>query len=193
MRTVRRIWAPSFDAMASPLNAICPEYATIEDDLFELELAGRCVFVNPAYATKEAVSGSSGIGQALHKLVNGEVRRRGCTLVALLPCLPHTAWYASYVDQAHEVHLISGELTFPNPYLDLGATPPVGVPVDVSQLRAGGVAAGRAACPPHLPAPRARRAAAGRREHAAATAEMPPVRSWAVGPPLRRHDAGGRL
>lgn len=126
MRTVRRIWAPSFDAMASPLNAICPEYATIEDDLFELELAGRCVFVNPAYATKEAVSGSSGIGQALHKLVNGEVRRRGCTLVALLPCLPHTAWYASYVDQAHEVHLISGELTFPNPYLDLGATPPSG-------------------------------------------------------------------
>ena len=119
--TVRRLWAPTFDAMASPINAICAEYATLEDDALSLPLTQRCVFVNPAYAPEDAWNGSSGIGLALEKLVGGDVRQRGCTLVALLPNLSHTAWYERYVDVAHEIHNISGPLVFPNPFLDLSA------------------------------------------------------------------------
>ena len=47
------------------------------------------------------------------------MRERGCTLIALLPLLAHTEWYARYVDAAHEVHLVSGALVFPNPFLDI--------------------------------------------------------------------------
>ena len=117
--TVRRMWAPDFDAMASPVNAIASEYATLEDDVLSFPLVRRCIFVNPAYAPEEAWSGSAGIGLALEKLVDGDVRQRNCTLVALLPNLSHTDWYARHVDTAHEIHMISGELVFPNPYLDL--------------------------------------------------------------------------
>ena len=117
--TVRRRWSPEFDAMASPINALCGEYATLEDDVLSMPLAQRRIFVNPAYAPEDAWKGSAGIGLALRKLVDGDVRERGCTLIALLPVLSHADWYAEHVDSAHEVHLITGDLTFPNPYLDL--------------------------------------------------------------------------
>ena len=120
--TVRRLWAPDFDAMASPVNAICSDYATLEDDVLSLSLAGRCIFANPAYAPDDAWRGEGGIDLALEKLLE-DVRERGCTLVALLPNLSHTSWFARYVDTAHEIHLITGELTFPNPYLDLARSP----------------------------------------------------------------------
>ena len=115
---MRRLWAPDFDAMASPINAIAGEHATLEDDVLSFPLAQRCIFVNPAYAPEEVWSGAAGIDLALEKLVEGDVRQRGCTLIALLPNLSHTQWYARHVDAAHEIHMISGELVFPNPYLD---------------------------------------------------------------------------
>ena len=68
--TVRRLWAPDFDAMASPVNAVCSEYATLEDDIFSLTLAGRCIFVSPAYAPDDAWRGEGGIGLALAKLLS---------------------------------------------------------------------------------------------------------------------------
>ena len=118
---VRRLWAPDFDAMASPVNAIAGDYATLEDDVLSFPLRNRRIFVNPAYAPEEAYNGSAGIGLVLEKLVGGDVRQRGCTLIALLPNLSHTEWYERYVDMAHEIHMISGALVFPNPYLDLKA------------------------------------------------------------------------
>ena len=44
---MRRLWAPDFDAMASPINAIAGEHATLEDDVLSFPLAQRCIFVNP--------------------------------------------------------------------------------------------------------------------------------------------------
>jgi hypothetical protein len=49
--TVRRLWAPDFDAMASPINAVCEDYCTLEDD-FDAPLFDRRIFVNPAYDTE---------------------------------------------------------------------------------------------------------------------------------------------
>ena len=120
--TVVRRWAPDFDAMASPINAICADYATLEQDVLSLPLEKRCIFVNPAYAAPGARNGAAGMGPALAKLVGGDVRSRGCTLIALLPMLSGSEWFEQHVDSAHEVHLISGELVFQNPFLDL-ATP----------------------------------------------------------------------
>ena len=116
--TVRRLWSPDFDAMASPINAVCSDYATLEENVFSMQLHERCIFVNPAYAPDDAWRGEGGIGLALDKLI-GDVRERGCTLIALLPNLSHSEWYARCVDTAHEVHMVTGELVFPNPYLDL--------------------------------------------------------------------------
>ena len=49
--TVRRLWAPDHDAMASPINAVCESYGTLEDD-FDAPLFDRRIFVNPAYDTE---------------------------------------------------------------------------------------------------------------------------------------------
>ena len=91
-------------------------------------LSDRRIFVNPAYAADGARNGAAGIGAALAKLVDGDVRSRNCTLIALLPVLSGAGWYEQYVDAAHEVHLISGELVFANPFLDLGSAPRGGSP-----------------------------------------------------------------
>ena len=50
--TVRRLWQPTFDAMATPLSAICAQYATLEDDVMTPDLIprGSVIYVNPAYA-----------------------------------------------------------------------------------------------------------------------------------------------
>ena len=60
MHFVRRKWAPTFDAMATPFSTICGEYATIETDILRPESvpAGSVVFVNPAYAPTEAHNGT---------------------------------------------------------------------------------------------------------------------------------------
>ena len=42
--TVRRLWAPDFDAMASPINAVCEDYGTLEDD-FDAPLFGRLYYI----------------------------------------------------------------------------------------------------------------------------------------------------
>ena len=51
--TVRRVWSPTFDAMATPFSAVCGAYATLEDDVLTSDVvpAGSVVYVNPAYAS----------------------------------------------------------------------------------------------------------------------------------------------
>ena len=122
--TVRRLWAPDYDAMASPINAVCEDYCTLEDD-FDAPLFDRRIFVNPAYDTEglQHHESNTDIASALDKLIR-DVRERGCTLMALLPALVGNEWYERYVDTAHEVHLISGKVYMPNPYFDLPAHKP---------------------------------------------------------------------
>ena len=116
MDFVRRNWRPDFDAMATPFSAICPAYATIEDDVLRPDAVPRnsVVYVNPAYAPTDALNGASGIELFLSKLIETDVRTRGCTLVALLPNT-HTPWHERYVGASHEVHHVVGQLIFQNP------------------------------------------------------------------------------
>mmetsp|Transcript_25534 Transcript_25534/g.80027 ORF Transcript_25534/g.80027 Transcript_25534/m.80027 type:complete len:203 (+) Transcript_25534:571-1179(+) len=93
--TVRRIWKPTFDAMATPFSAVCGAYATLEDDVLARAVIppGAIVYANPAYAPQDMANGAAGLEVHLRKLVEVDVRARGCTLVALLPILSHTRWY----------------------------------------------------------------------------------------------------
>ena len=122
---IREKWAPDFDAMATPFSAICAAYATADDDILQLRLSPRClgdsftIFVNPAYAEPDKKGGADGIYVFLSKLIEGDVRARGCTLVALLPCLSHTRWFEELVGTSHEVHFVRGPLVFPNVFSDL--------------------------------------------------------------------------
>ena len=119
--TVRRLWQPTFDAMATPLSAICAQYATLEDDVMTPDLIprGSIIYVNPAYAPEDAKNGAAGIEIHLSKLVETDVRARGSKLIALLPNLSHTGWCRRLVGPCHEIHFISGTLVFSNPYTDL--------------------------------------------------------------------------
>ena len=120
--TVRRLWQPTFDAMATPFSAVCGKYATLEDDVLSPDAVppGSVVYVNPAYAPAYQKNGASGIEGHLEKLITTDVRARGCTLVALLPNLSHTIWHERFVGVAHEIHNINGPLVFPNPFTDVG-------------------------------------------------------------------------
>ena len=121
--TVRRLWRPTFDAMATPLSAICAAYATLEDDVMTPDLIprGSVVYANPAYAPTEVKNGTAGIDIHLTKLIQVDVQQRGSTLVALLPTLTHTDWYERLVGACHEIHHVRGLLVFRNPYTDLEA------------------------------------------------------------------------
>lgn len=120
--TVRRLWRPSFDAMATPFSAVCANYATVDDDILSPEIVPRAcvIFVNPAYASTNLKNGADGLESFLSKLVTVDVQERGCTLVALLPNLSHTPWHERLVGAAHEIFNIRGTLVFPNPFTDVG-------------------------------------------------------------------------
>ena len=94
---VRTRWAIQFDACASPFNTLAPRYATAADDILTLELRELVVFVNPPYHMDLHAPGCAAIGPILCKLVDYDVRERGCTLVALLPVLSHHAWFQTRV------------------------------------------------------------------------------------------------
>ena len=122
MQFVRHVWQPDFDAMATPFSAICSAYATLEDDVMLSESVPRdsIVYVNPAYAPEAASNGAAGIERVLQKLIEVDVRTRGCTVVALLPNL-HAPWHQRFVSCSHEVHHIvsAGSLVFQNPARNL--------------------------------------------------------------------------
>ena len=123
--TVRRLWAPSFDAMATTISAVCGEYAMLEDDVLKTDAIprDRVVYVNPAYSPAVRKNGVDGIGLHLSKLIQTDVWARGCTLIALLPSLSHMDWFERWVGVCHEIHFITGKLVFRNPYRELKPDP----------------------------------------------------------------------
>lgn len=120
--TLRRLWQPTFDAMATPFSAVCASYATLEDDVMSPNLIppNSIIYVNPAYATGEQKNRNQGIEVHLQKLIEIDVQDRGSTLIALLPNLSHTTWHQKFVAKSHEIHNIMGTLVFPNPFTDVG-------------------------------------------------------------------------
>lgn len=105
-----------------------------------MSLERRVIYVNPAYALEESWNSSEGIGGAL-KWLRESVQLRGCTLIALLPNLSHTDWYERHVDEAHEIHEITGGLIFPNPHFDFTSPKGGWLPLALSQLCDSRVAA----------------------------------------------------
>ena len=80
------------DAMASPLSALTPQYFTRENSIYEAELSAKVIFLNPAYGRRRWDLGLDGFFPVLEKIVDGDVRTRGCTLVALVPNFSHSPW-----------------------------------------------------------------------------------------------------
>ena len=109
-------WTIDVDACATPFSAVASRYLTFQDDMLRTELHDQIIYANPPYAIG-AKNGCAGIEACLRKLVCGDVRERSCTLIALLPALPHTDWYAEFVDRCHELYMLTGSLAFPNLFM----------------------------------------------------------------------------
>jgi len=142
---VRERWAVQFDACASPLNALAPRYATSTDDFLARELSGETVFCNPPYAMDRYATGSmAAIPPIIRKLVEGDVRTRGCTAIALLPALTHQRWFHDLVTGAagkgggcHEIHWIEGLLKWNNPFHEKPPASAYGYPFVLCVWRPG--------------------------------------------------------
>lgn len=92
----------TLDAAASPENAKCPNYYTVDDDALSCNWDG-VVWCNPPY--------SHGIGKWVEKARLESVR--GATVVMLIPARTDTRWFHRDVfGGASQLYFISGRLRF---------------------------------------------------------------------------------
>jgi phage N-6-adenine-methyltransferase len=93
----------TLDACALPANAKCRHFYTPTDDGLAQEWKG-VVWMNPPY------------GREISRWVEKAYRasQQGTTVVCLLPARTDTAWWHTYVMQAHEIRFVRGRLKFSN-------------------------------------------------------------------------------
>lgn len=102
--TLDREFEFTLDPCASPTNAKCENFFTIEDDGLNQEWTGS-VFMNPPYGRE--------IGKWVAKA--HESASNGATVVCLIPSRTDTAYWHDYVMHASEVRFIRSRLHFDNP------------------------------------------------------------------------------
>lgn len=90
------------DVCATPQNAKCSRYYTIEQDGLKQEWTGVC-WMNPPYGRE--------IGKWVKKAYETALRGGGGIVVCLLPARTDTAWWHDYVMKG-EVTFIRGRLRF---------------------------------------------------------------------------------
>jgi phage N-6-adenine-methyltransferase len=96
----------TLDPCASPENAKCAKYFTVEDDGLRQDWAGHTVFCNPPYGRQ--------IGKWVKKCYE-ESRKPGTTVVMLIPARTDTSYFHDYVyNKAREIRFIRGRLKFGN-------------------------------------------------------------------------------
>jgi len=96
----------TLDPCASPENAKCTKYFTVEDDGLRQDWAGHTVFCNPPYGRQ--------IGKWVKKCYE-ESRKPGTTVVMLIPARTDTSYFHDYVyNKAREIRFIRGRLKFGN-------------------------------------------------------------------------------
>lgn len=90
------------DPCATPGNAKCRDFYTIETDGLTQNWGGRKVFCNPPYGRE--------IGRWVRKCY--EESQRGATVVMLIPARTDTAWFHDYIYGKAEIRFIRGRLHF---------------------------------------------------------------------------------
>ena len=106
-RTLDHEFGFALDVCASPANAKCPLYFTVDDDGLAQDWAPGPAFMNPPYG--------DGIMEWVAKA--WAEARRGVLVVGLVPARTDTEWWHRYVIGA-EVRFVRGRLKFggsPNP------------------------------------------------------------------------------
>ena len=101
------------DAAASPVNALCDHYWTVDDNSLSIDWSSAIissqgtppvVFVNPPYGRTLSVW--------VDKIV--EQQRKGCTVVAVLMACTDTRWWSTLWEHATEIRFVTGRVRFLN-------------------------------------------------------------------------------
>lgn len=91
----------TLDPCATPENAKCARFYTVDDDGLKQTWDG-VVWMNPPYGAT--------IGRWIKKAFHEA--RRGAVVVALVPARTDTRWWHDYVMKAAEIRLVRGRLKF---------------------------------------------------------------------------------
>ena len=89
----------TLDPCATPENAKCEQYFTMEDDGLEKSWEGERVFCNPPY------------GRKIVKWVKKASEQDGL-VVMLLPARTDTVWFHKYIYEKAEIRFLKGRLKF---------------------------------------------------------------------------------
>jgi site-specific DNA-methyltransferase (adenine-specific) len=94
----------TLDPCASPANAKCENFYTVDDNGLDQEWEGS-VFMNPPY------------GREISKWIAKahEASKAGATVVCLIPARTDTAYWHDHVMKASEVRFVRSRLHFDNP------------------------------------------------------------------------------
>ena len=96
----------TLDPCATPENAKCVKYYTIEDDGLRQDWQGETVFYNPPYGRE--------ISRWVKKCCE-EAEKPNTTVVMLIPARTDTAWFHDYIyHKAKEIRFVRGRLKFGN-------------------------------------------------------------------------------
>ena len=90
----------TLDVAASPDNAKCDAYFTLEDDGLFQPWSGVC-WCNPPYSETHAWVAKAD-AESLH----------GVTTVMLIPAATDTKWFHEFVNKKHEIRFVKGRLKF---------------------------------------------------------------------------------
>lgn len=92
----------TLDAAATPANAKCARYFTVDDDALGQEWGAARVWLNPPF------------GAGLHEWMRKawESSRAGALVVCLVPSATDSSWWHDWVLRAAEVRFIRGRVSF---------------------------------------------------------------------------------
>jgi phage N-6-adenine-methyltransferase len=93
----------TLDPCATPENAKCERFFTMEDDGLSKEWAGESVFCNPPYGRQ--------IGRWVAKAYD-EALLYGATVVMLIPARTDTGYWHDWIHGKAEIRFIKGRLKF---------------------------------------------------------------------------------
>src|SRR5690606_17219779 len=94
----------TLDPCATPENAKCKKYYTIEDDGLKQDWQGEIVFCNPPYGKE--------IKRRVKKCYE-ESRKPNTTVVMLIPARTDTSYFHDYIyHKAKEIRFLRGRLKF---------------------------------------------------------------------------------
>lgn len=91
----------TLDACASPSNAKCKKYYTIEQNGLIQDWTGETVFINPPFSDNE-----SWLRKAL------EESEKGITVVVIIPARTDTKYWHNYAMKSDEIWLCQGRVNF---------------------------------------------------------------------------------